>query len=80
MVFIHPRILRDDADVAENTGRYYKNMRNSQESFNQNELNDYLRIDKSAPQLDPWDGNSGNTKPVAVPKPAVQQPAATQMQ
>ncbi len=80
MVFIHPRILRDDADVAENTGRYYKNIRSSQESFNENELKDFLRIDKSAPQLDPWDSREGNSKPVAVPKPVVQQPTATQMQ
>lgn len=76
MVFIHPRILRDDADVAENTGRYYENMRGAQEVFNENELKDFLRIDKSPPALDPWvEGAGNNTKSVIVP-----QPAATQMQ
>jgi hypothetical protein len=55
-------------------------MKNFQESFNEAEFNDFLRIRKSSPQLDPWDEQSGNAKPATVPKPAVQQPAATQMQ
>lgn len=63
MVFIHPRILRDDSDVAESTGHYYDNIRNSQEKFNEQELKDFLRIDKSSPQLAPWAGKNGGAKP-----------------
>jgi general secretion pathway protein D len=63
MVFIHPRILRDDADVAESTGHYYDNIRGSQEKFNEQELKDFLRIDKSSPELAPWAGKNGGAKP-----------------
>ena len=72
MVFIHPRILRDDNDVADSTRHYYDNIRGNQEAFNEKELKDFLRIDKSSPQLAPWSGKNGGSKPAqqAVSTPA----------
>ncbi len=54
MVFIHPRILHDDADIAEDSSYYYNNIRNSQKRFNKRELDDTLHLDRSSPELSPW--------------------------
>lgn len=66
MVFIHPRILHDDADVADDTSYYYNNLRNAQRRFNKQELNDTLHIDRSSPELSPWQpprtGTAGEQK------------------
>jgi general secretion pathway protein D len=73
MVFIHPRILRDDFDAAQSTGRYYENIRNSQEAFNQQELKDFLHIDKPMPKLPAWQGGAAtkaNSKSSATAEPA----------
>lgn len=54
MVFIHPRILHDDADIAEDTSYYYNNIRNSQKRFSKQEMEDALHLDRSSPELPPW--------------------------
>ncbi|HSC75380.1 MAG TPA: type II secretion system secretin GspD [Pseudomonadales bacterium] len=77
MVFIHPRILRDDVDVANSSRHYYDNMRSNQEDFNAEELKDFLRIDKSSPQLAPWANKNNAAKRSSagqsVPTPAMAQ-------
>lgn len=70
MVFIHPRILRNDLDVAESSGLYYNDIRGTQESFNEKELGDYLRINKSTPVLSPWSELNGKPASAATPQPA----------
>lgn len=75
MVFIHPRILHDDTDVAESTGHYYENIRNQQQTFNEKELKDFLHIDKSSPQLAPWPVKNGGA---TATQKAVSAPAAAQ--
>lgn len=54
MVFIHPKILYDDADVADDTGYYYNNIRGVQKRFNKNELDDSMRINRTLSELTPW--------------------------
>lgn len=54
MVFIHPRILHDDADAADDSSYYYNNMRDTQRRFNKQELDDGLRVDRRLPELSPW--------------------------
>lgn len=54
MVFIHPRILHDDAEAADDTSYYYNNIRNSQRRFNKHELDDSLHINRSSPELQQW--------------------------
>ncbi len=79
MVFIHPRILRDDDDVADSTRHYYNNMKGSQEAFNEQELKDFLRIDKTLPKLSSWESIDGDAK--SKPKTtAASQPAAAKAQ
>ncbi|MEZ5435752.1 MAG: type II secretion system secretin GspD [Pseudomonadales bacterium] len=54
MVFIHPKILYDDADVADDTSYYYNNIRGVQKRFNKNELDDSMRINRTLSELAPW--------------------------
>lgn len=61
MVFIHPRILRDDADVDNRTDNYYEDMRMHQEGFNSKQMDDFTRIRKPMPELDPWPHDHGDT-------------------
>lgn len=61
MVFIHPRILHDDGDIADKTGRYYEDLRRYQSEFNQQEAREFLHIDKSQPEMDPWPHDHGDT-------------------
>jgi general secretion pathway protein D len=72
MVFIHPRILRDDVGAADDTSAYYNSLRDSQRRFNKEDLRDYLHIDKPAPELAPWQPQSAGsgTLPKALAQPA----------
>ncbi len=74
MVFIHPRILKDDAEVAEKTATYYDSLRDTQRSFNDRERQDMLRIKRSLPELDSWPHDHGDAKTTAAPEPAPVQP------
>lgn len=74
MVFIHPRILKDDAEVAEKTATYYDSLRDTQRSFNDRERQDMLRIKRSLPELDSWPHDHDDAKTTAAPEPAPVQP------
>ncbi|HRG49461.1 MAG TPA: type II secretion system secretin GspD [Pseudomonadales bacterium] len=54
MVFIHPKILYDDADVSDDTGYYYNNIRGVQKRFNKNEMDDSMKINRTLSELTPW--------------------------
>ena len=54
MVFIHPRILHDDADSDEKSSALYNDLREHQQRFNEQELKDLLHVDKPLPALDAW--------------------------
>lgn len=69
MVFIHPRILKDDLDVDEKTKGYYDAMRASQSSLNEAELKEFLRIRKPMPILDQWPHKHGDAGASAAPQP-----------
>jgi general secretion pathway protein D len=54
MVFIHPRILRDDEENADESGNRYETLRQDQLKFNAREMNDGFRVNKPLPELDKW--------------------------
>ncbi len=54
MVFIHPRILRDDTAVSEKSREYYGQVYGKQKEYNDKEMEDMLHIRKPMPQLDQW--------------------------
>ncbi len=62
MVFIHPRILRDDEDIADTAGGNYRDLRNRQQRFNDTELRDYLHLNNEAelPKLPIWPQQKGS--------------------
>ncbi len=67
MVFIHPKILRDDMDAAETTGYHYNEMRDFQRKFNKEEMKSFLHINKSVPELSPWPASTGSSSSTSHP-------------
>lgn len=69
MVFIHPRILHDDMENADETAERYETIRLGEQDFNARETKDGFRIRKPLPELDTWPHQHADIVPAATPAP-----------